>query len=117
MNLFLLLTCFTAVAFLIFGINCFTSPFIKNEFKRYGLPKVRTLIGALQVLGAVGLIIGYYYNPVLLLLSSTGLFILMTAGFIVRLKVKDNFVKSSPAFTFAAINLFIALKTYANFFG
>jgi hypothetical protein len=35
----------------------------------------------------------------------------MIAGFIVRLKIKDNFIKSSPSFGFAAINLFIAIKT------
>jgi hypothetical protein len=45
-----------------------------------------------------------------------GLSILMIAGFIVRLKIKDNFIKSSPAFTFAVINIIIAFKTFYKYF-
>jgi glycosyltransferase involved in cell wall biosynthesis len=30
--------------------------------------------------------------------------------------LKDNFIKSSPAFLFAVINLFIAFKTYYRYF-
>jgi hypothetical protein len=51
-----------------------------------------------------------------LLVASIGLCLLMLAGFIVRLKIKDNFIKSSPAFTFAAINLLIAIKTLSKYF-
>jgi len=51
-----------------------------------------------------------------LLLASTGLFLLMLAGFVVRLKIKDNFIKSSPSFTFAILNLFIAIKTFYQYF-
>jgi hypothetical protein len=80
------------------------------------LPKFRKLTGFLQLIGAVGLLVGLYLSPIILLLASTGLFLLMIAGFIVRLKIKDNFIKSSPSFSFAAINLFIAIKTFIDFF-
>jgi hypothetical protein len=116
LNLLLILVFFSSLCFFYFGITCFTSAFITAEFIRYKLPNFRKLIGVLQILGAIGLLVGYYYNPLLLLLASSGLFLLMLAGFIVRLKIKDNFIKSSPAFTFAAINLFIALKTFYKFF-
>jgi len=92
------------------------SEFIIEEFKRYKLPTFRKLIGFLQIIGAIGLLIGLYYDPLILLLSSAGLGLLMIAGFVVRLKVKDNFIKSSPAFTFAIINIIIAIKTFRIYF-
>ncbi|EHQ01194.1 DoxX family protein [Gillisia limnaea] len=116
MDLLSVLTWFSSLAFIYFGINCFYSEFIISEFKRYKLPNYRKLTGFLQLIGAIGLLIGLYFNPILLLLASVGLCILMLIGFIVRLKIKDNFIKSSPALTFAAINLFIAFKTYYKYF-
>jgi len=116
LDLLTVLTWFSSLAFIIFGVNCFYSKFIILEFERYGLPSFRKLTGFLQIMGAVGAIIGLYFYPILLLLASTGLAILMIAGFIVRIKIKDNFLKSSPSFTFAAINVFIAIKTFYKFF-
>tara|TARA_R110002072_G_scaffold159819_5_gene310867 strand:+ start:456 stop:806 length:351 start_codon:yes stop_codon:yes gene_type:complete len=116
LDLLTVLTWFSSLAFIIFGVNCFYSKFIILEFERYGLPTFRKLTGVLQIIGAIGSIIGLYFYPILLLLASLGLFILMTAGFVVRIKIKDNFFKSSPSFTFAAINLFIAIKTFYKFF-
>lgn len=116
MNLLTVLTWFSSLAFIYFGINCFYSKFIIDEFNRYKLPNYRRLTGLLQLFGAAGLLIGLYFYPILLLLASIGLFLLMFAGFIVRLKIKDNFIKSSPSFTFAALNLFIAIKAFYKFF-
>ena len=67
-------------------------------------------------MGSAGLFFGLYYSPLITLLASTGLFFLMIAGFIVRIKIKDDFIKSSPSFMFAALNLFIAIKTGIDFF-
>jgi|TARA_B110000238_G_scaffold163206_1_gene177726 hypothetical protein len=74
------------------------------------------MTGFLQLLGAIGLLIGLYFSPILLLLASMGLSILMIAGFIVRLKINDNFIQSSPSFLFAVLNICIAVKTYYKFF-
>ncbi len=116
MDLLTLLVWFSSIAFIYFGINCFYSKFIISEFIRYNLTKYRKLTGFLQLIGAVGLLIGLYFYPLVLLLAAIGLSILMLAGFMVRLKIKDNFVKSSPAFTFAVINIIIAFKTFIKFF-
>lgn len=112
MNLLSVLVWFSSISFLYFGFSCFFSKFIISEFKRYGLPKYRKLTGVLQLIGAVGLLVGLYFDGILLLVSSIGLFLLMTAGFVVRIKIKDNFFKSSPAFVFAIINALIAVKTF-----
>ncbi len=116
MDLLTVLTWFSSLAFIYFGINCFYSKFIISEFNRYELPKFRKLTGFLQLIGALGLLIGLYFSPILLLLASIGLCVLMLFGFIVRLKIKDNFVKSSPSFAFAALNLCIALITLSKYF-
>ena len=112
MNLLSVLVWFSSISFLYFGFGCFFSKFITSEFQRYGLPKYRKLTGLLQLIGALGLLLGLYKSNVLLLVASAGLFLLMLAGFIVRIKVRDNFFKSSPAFVFAVINGLIAVKTY-----
>lgn len=116
MDLLTVLTWFSSLAFIYFGINCFYSKFIIAEFNRYKLPEYRKLTGFLQLLGAMGQLIGLYLSPLVLLLASIGLFALMLSGFAVRLKIKDNFISSSPSFTFAALNLFIAIKTYYVYF-
>ena len=66
--------------------------------------------------GAIGLLIGLYYTPILLLLASSGLCLLMLSGFIVRVKIKDNFIESAPAFILWALNLCIAIKTFYTYF-
>lgn len=116
MDLLSVLTWFSSLAFIYFGINCFYSKFIIDEFERYKLPNYRKLTGFLQLLGAMGLLVGLYLFPIVLLLASIGLCLLMFAGFIVRIKIKDNFIKSSPSFTFAILNLFIAIKTFYQYF-
>ena len=107
---------FSGVAFIYFGLNCFFSEFIKSEFERYNLPGFRKLTGFLQLCGAFGLLVGLYYNTIILFLASTGLFLLMLGGFIVRLKIKDSFTQSFPSFGFAILNLFIAIKTLLTYF-
>jgi hypothetical protein len=116
LNLLAAITWFSSLAFIYFGINCFYSKFIISEFKRYNLPKFRKLTGFLQLLGALGLLTGFFYSPILLLLASSGLSLLMLSGFVVRLKIKDNFIQSSPSFVFAVINGFIASETFFTYF-
>ncbi|PQB06720.1 hypothetical protein BST83_05800 [Polaribacter filamentus] len=116
MDLLTVITWFSSLAFIYFGMNCFYSDFIIAEFIRYDLPSYRKLTGILQLLGSTGLLIGLYFSPILLLLASIGLCLLMLAGFILRLKINDNFIQSSPSFIFAALNLFIAIKTYYKYF-
>ncbi len=116
MDLLTVITWFSSLAFIYFGMNCFYSDFIIAEFIRYDLPSYRKLTGILQLLGSIGLLIGLYFSPILLLLASLGLCLLMLAGFIVRIKINDNFIQSSPSFIFAALNLFIAIKTYYKYF-
>lgn len=116
LDLLTLLIWFSSLAFVYFGMSCFYSEFIISEFVRYNLSKYRRATGCLQLLGAVGLLFGLYFNAILVVFASTGLFLLMLAGFIVRLKIRDNFIKSFPAFIFAGLNLYIAFKAFYTYF-
>jgi hypothetical protein len=79
---------------------------MKDEFKRYGLEKFAFLTSTLQILGASGLIVGLKFQQILTL-SSGGLALLMFLGVMVRLKIKDGFWKSLPAFLYFLLNTYL----------
>lgn len=79
---------------------------MKKEFKRFGLEKMGLFTIILEILGALGLLIGVLYHPILII-SSLGLSLLMFAGVLVRIKVKDNMWISLPAFLYMLVNAYI----------
>lgn len=79
---------------------------MKNEFKRFDLEKLGLLTIIVEFLGALGLLIGLYFKPILLI-SSGGLALLMLLGLIVRIKSKDSFWVSIPALFYMALNIYI----------
>ena len=85
---------------------------MEMEFKRFGLEKFGLIIITLQFLGATGLMVGLVFNP-LLIISSLGLALLMLAGFLVRLKLKDSILVSLPALFYMSLNAYIFLVSIA----
>lgn len=83
---------------------------MKNEFIRFKLERLGMLTILLEFLGALGLLIGFLYKPILLI-SSGGLALLMFLGVLVRIKVKDDILTSLPAVLFMIINLYIMIAT------
>ena len=100
----------SSLSFLGYAVSYFTSPHMKNEFKRFGLEKLGLLTIVLEIMGAAGLIIGLIYNPILVI-SSLGLALLMLIGLIVRIRLKDNIWISLPAFFFMSINTYIFFES------
>ncbi|GAB2472160.1 hypothetical protein GCM10011375_28140 [Hymenobacter qilianensis] len=96
----------SSISFFFFGITYFTSHYLKDEFKRYGLAKFGPLTATLQILGALGLLVGLKV-PLILSVASGGLALLMLLGFGVRMKIRDGFWLSLPSFLFALLNGFI----------
>ena len=84
----------------------FTSAQMKNEFKRFRLEKVGILTAVLELLEAMGLLIGLKIQFVLLI-SAMGLATLMFLGVAVMVKVKDSLAISLPALSFMVLNIFI----------
>jgi hypothetical protein len=72
--------------------------------------RFRTLTGVLEALGGIGSIVGLYFREIYLV-STCGLFFLMFFGIIVRLKIKDEFMKILPAIVLLLINAYLFLKT------
>jgi hypothetical protein len=79
---------------------------MKYEFKRFGLEKMGLTIVLLEIIGALGLLVGLQIN-FMLIFSSSGLALLMFAGVIVRIKVKDSIWITLPAFFYMVLNAWI----------
>lgn len=107
MELSTLATFFSGVSFLLFGISCQTSAYMKREFIRYGYGRQRPLVGYLQILGGLGLIVGYYYSPLLATAAAGGLGMMMVVGFMVRRLIRDTLLQAAPAFFYAVLNLYL----------
>ena len=105
---------FSAVSFLLYGIGCFTSPFMKEEFVRYGIPQLRKLIGVLQLLGSLGIIVGFRMKY-LQTLSTLGICLLMLFGFITRIVIKDGLIKTLPALFYCLLNGYLCFKLAQSF--
>ena len=79
---------------------------MKKEFKRFELEKMGLMTVALEITGALGLLVGLKFNFILVI-SSLGLALLMLAGLIVRLRLKDSIWISLPAFFYMVLNTYI----------
>ena len=110
----LLLQLFDAFSFFYFGIAALVQPFFKKEFERYGLAGYRTLTGWLQIIAALGMLLGLWL-PLFALVSAAGLALLMLLGFCVRLKIGDGFLKSFPSFFYCVLNAFLAWQFFDFF--
>jgi len=79
---------------------------MKSEFERFNLKKLGILVIILEIVGAIGLLVGLFYKPILLI-SSGGLAILMLLGLLTRIKSKDSFLVSLPAIFYMFLNAYI----------
>jgi len=100
----------SSLSFLGYAVSYFISPYMKNEFKRFGLEKIGLLTIVLEFIGALGLIVGLKFNPILVI-SSLGLALLMLIGLIVRIRLKDSIRISLPAFFFMGLNSYIFFES------
>ena len=87
------------------------SPAMRREYDRYGLTKFRGLVGTLQVLGAMGLLVGFH-TPLVGQFSAIGLALMMLCGVGVRIKIKDTALQTLPAFAYMLLNAYLAFAGY-----
>ena len=106
MSLLIICVLLSSFSFLFYAILYFVGPNMKNEFKRFNLKKLGFLVIMLEILGALGLLVGIWYKP-LLLVSSAGLALLMFLGVIVRFNVKDSLWITIPALFYMSLNTYI----------
>lgn len=92
--------------FLYYGLSVLASNAMVKEFEHFGLIRFRKLTGGLEVLGSVGLILGYFM-PQLVVAASGGLTLLMVLGVAVRYRAGDSLADALPAFVMSLVNLYI----------
>ncbi|WP_411279091.1 DoxX family protein [Gemmatimonas sp.] len=93
--------------FLAYGSACLFANGMVAEFERFGLSRFRRLTGSLEVLGALGLLVGYTL-PGIQLFSAIGLAMLMLLGVMARLRVRDSLRETAPATVLLLVNAYIA---------
>lgn len=76
---------------------------MKQEFIRFGLSRYGAITVSFQILGAIGLVVGFWF-PSILILSSGGLMLMMFLGVAVRIKMKDSLLVTLPALFFFLLN-------------
>ena len=92
--------------FLFYGLSCLFADAMVDEFQRFGLADFRRLTGSLEVLGALGIMVGYFYPP-LVPWAAGGLAVLMALGVGVSVRVDDPLLEIFPAAFLLVVNLLI----------
>ncbi len=110
MNFLTALTVCSGSSFLVYGGLCLSSPSMKSEFTRFGLARLRTLVGVLELFGGMGLLVGLRWPPSLWI-SSAGLSLLMLCGVGVRIRVGDGFARSLSALLLMIANAYIFIAS------
>ena len=101
------------VAFAWYGMSALWSDGMLAEFERYGLARLRVLIATLQIVGSVGLTLGYYF-PLLLLLSAGGFAAMMLLAVVTRARIRDPISATVPAFVLMCLNLFLVIRALGS---
>ena len=104
------LTLISEISFVYYGFSSFFSKKMKIEYKRWGYPEQRFMIGSLQLLGGLGLFLGFVFDP-LIPLSSASLMLLMLAAIGVRIKIEDQPLRMIPALFYAVLNFLILVNS------
>ena len=98
----------SVISFAWYGATLLSSQAMAVDFARYGLGRYRVLVGTLQLAGSLGLVIGSWFPP-LVVLSAGGLALMMLVAVAARLRVGDRVVAMLPALAFGVLNLYIAV--------
>ncbi len=96
----------SAILFAGYGFHALLSDSMVAEFQRYGLARFRVLTGALQVAGSLGIVVGQFYHPALIL-AGAGLTAMMILGVITRVRIRDPLIAALPALSLGVLNGYI----------
>lgn len=101
--LVLVLALISGVSFLRYGFDILFRPRLRKEFRRYGMPGMRNVVGVLEILGGGAVLLGLAYAP-LGAFGSAGLAILMMLGLIIRIRIHDAPRLMVPAACLCGLN-------------
>lgn len=101
----------SAVSFLTYGVACFVSTRTEQEFVLYHLSGQRHLVGGLQILGAIGLLLGFAY-PRLGRAAAGSLALMMLLAVGVRIGIKATLIETLPALFYTVLNAYLCAKAF-----
>jgi|TARA_B110000902_G_scaffold39045_1_gene41687 hypothetical protein len=120
MGITFIISLFSGISFIIYGITSFKSKRMISEFQRWGYGNQRKLIGCFQFIGGAGLIFGSIFvaksvdnggalinGSNIIATSSFLLTVLMIAAIFVRIKIKDKLINILPATLYAILNFIV----------
>lgn len=84
---------------------------MQREFERYRLGRQRVLVGSLQLLAALGLLLGLG-EPWLGRAAAAGLALMMLTGVVVRCRIKDRWVQMTPASLYLILNAYLSVAAF-----
>lgn len=85
---------------------------IVKEFKQYGLSDlVRSMVGAAKISLATLLVVGIFYQKVVLI-SALLMAVLMVCAQLAHIKVRNPLMKYVPSFLLLILSLFVAAVDY-----
>jgi hypothetical protein len=122
MNITFIISLFSGISFIVYGITSFRSKRMISEFERWGYANQRKLIGCFQLIGGVGLMVGTLFeipindtlinNVNIIAASSCLLTVLMVGAIFVRINIKDKFVNTLPATLYVILNFVIFYNVF-----
>jgi hypothetical protein len=120
MGITFIISLFSGISFIVYGITSFKSKRMISEFQRWGYGNQRKLIGCFQFIGGTGVIFGSLFvvksvdngdalinSSNIIAASSFLLTILMIGAIFVRIKIKDKLITILPATLYAILNFII----------
>ena len=113
MELITIVSLFTGISFIAYGINSFISKRMIREFKRWGLADKRKIIGVCQCIGGVGILIGLTIS-LASIISALFIIIMMLVAILVRIQIRDNISDILPAISYI---LLCAMIIYLQYYG
>ena len=102
---------FSALSFLGYGLGCFFSAYLRQEFGRYQLAEQCRLVGILQCAAALGLIAGFRL-PWIGQAAAAGLALMMLVALGVRMRIRDRLVQMLPALGYLALNAYLCVAGF-----
>ena len=106
MDIHLITLLFSAISFIVYGVNSFFSKRMILEYEKWGFKNQRVILACCQLLGGLGLLIGLVV-PLMLSVASFLLMCMMLTAVFVRIKLKEGLIKTLPALLYVALNLII----------
>ena len=106
MDIHLITLLFSAISFIVYGVNSFFSKRMILEYEKWGFKNQRVILACCQLLGGLGLLIGLVV-PLMLSVASFLLMCMMLTAVFVMIKLKEGLIKTLPALLYVALNLII----------